>query len=481
MESMWAGGWSTLQHGGSVIVISTPCGLGNWYWSTWTGAKDKKNDFNPIEINWWDMDWTLKWINDVNKQPMELSPLKNMRECKTKEEYEKYGPYWSPWLESEYRGLQQKGEGHLFKQEILAEFMGSGNTIVSTTAINRVIKTVKSAPQPKSPTKQITYIHPISNEREALDFSNKEAEDGLIIWREPIKPEPPILKHGKLYRSPNQGHIYAIGADIATGQDKDFSVIQVMDVITREQVAEYMGHVPHQVFSKMLDYVGRWYNNALICIERTGIGQDLIEDMHELLYPNIWRKKTIGPEGLSFSKHGFATTESSKPVLIKALCMNLSEVEDEGYTMYSDRFLKQLSIFIRVRNRHGHDTGKIGAQRGRGNYDDLVMGAALAFIAAADSVDDDITALIPSRSQHLDGPVLENTTISRAEQQRSMIATNDPGLIMPFNSGAVISSVFNPQDALDNFTKQLSAGSRPGTQPIISQRKSIIYPRKKST
>ena len=52
MEDMWSGGWSTLQHGGSVIIVSTPRGVGNWYWKVWTGAVDKQNDFNPIIINW---------------------------------------------------------------------------------------------------------------------------------------------------------------------------------------------------------------------------------------------------------------------------------------------------------------------------------------------------------------------------------------------------------------------------------------------
>jgi len=52
MDAMWASGWPTLQHGGSVIVISTTNGVGGWYWSTMTAAEAGTNQFNPIVVNW---------------------------------------------------------------------------------------------------------------------------------------------------------------------------------------------------------------------------------------------------------------------------------------------------------------------------------------------------------------------------------------------------------------------------------------------
>src|SRR5262245_47530961 len=67
MDVMWAGGWPTLQHGGNVIVISTTNGVGNWYWSTITDAEAGVNQFNPVLINWWDMDWVIEYMDPLSR------------------------------------------------------------------------------------------------------------------------------------------------------------------------------------------------------------------------------------------------------------------------------------------------------------------------------------------------------------------------------------------------------------------------------
>ena len=92
-EEMWSGGYSTLSTGGSVIVISTPNGVGGWYWSTWVSALEGTNDFNPIEINWWDMDWALEYKDQVSKQMRRIAPIEGIKRCTTKEDIEKYGLY----------------------------------------------------------------------------------------------------------------------------------------------------------------------------------------------------------------------------------------------------------------------------------------------------------------------------------------------------------------------------------------------------
>lgn len=477
METMWAGGWSTLQHGGSVIVISTTNGIGNWYWATWTGAQDGSNDFNPIEINWWDMDWSLEFNDPVSGKPVRIAPTDGIKECKAKEEIDKYGPYWSPWLEREYRGLESKGESHLFRQEVLAEFVGSGGTILSPAALRNVERMVSEAGDPMVTRDLVPYTHPITGDQEYLDFNGAEATEGLWVWGQPVSGTPSIIRDGRVVRPGRPGHTYVIGVDVATGKNNDYSTINVIDVDTMEQVAEYMGRVQPNIFCKMVDYVGRWYNNALVCVERTGIGEDLIQDLLDLAYPNLWRRTVQTASGVKRDRfHGFATTGPSKAILNKTLIENISEEEGKGYSIKSIRLWKQFQIYIRQRSRQGRDTEKTGAQEGKGNHDDLVISMALALMIVPDTIDDDPQSLMPIRRQ-MNDPQLHRMesdpyAVIDPNKSRNIVSHNDPRILMPFTGMELESQAFSADAELNKFTNQLS--TRPRHVPVVKVRKKMI-------
>lgn len=486
MDDMWAGGWSTLQHGGNVIVISTPNGIGNWYWSTWTESIDGLNDFNPIRIHWYDMDWHLEYMDPIRRIKVRIAPTDGIRECKTKEELERYGDYWSPWLEGEYRGLQRKGESHKFKQEVLAEFIGSGGTILSATALKKIAKSIEPYAKSYSVINDpVEYINPSSGETEHLDLKGVEHNEGLWVWNEPVASVAPVKKGSRVIANGTPGYTYIIGVDVATGKNGDYSTIQVFCVDTMEQVAEYMGRVQPNIFCKIVDYVGRWYNNALTVVDRTGIGADLIEDLHELLYSNLWRKTKLLPSGQMQAGHyGLAITDASKPTLNKAIIEYFSEDDDKGYLIKSTRLWKQCQIYIRKRNSSGWDTGKTGAQDGRGNFDDLVCAAGLAFIGMSDLSDMDPKALLPMRSNRVGAPDL--SVVDRAKQQEAVVYStsgmrNDPHILLPYTPLTGISKEQTMDQELGNYTMQLTRTSKnkeeiKGSLPVIAVRRRPTLP-----
>jgi len=147
MNDMWAGGYPTLQHGGSVVVVSTSNGIGDWYWKTWTDAQDSNNEFNPIKIDWWEMDWVIEYDDDISHKPIRIAPADNTRKCTTKDEIAKYGEYWSPWLETQYRQLTEKGNDAKFRQEVLRDFLGSGNSVLSRDTLLMMRSQAKEAGQ----------------------------------------------------------------------------------------------------------------------------------------------------------------------------------------------------------------------------------------------------------------------------------------------------------------------------------------------
>jgi hypothetical protein len=375
MEDMWAGGWSTLQHGGNVIVISTAKGVGNWYWKTWTDAESRTNNFNPIVINWWDMDWRLEYTDELSGRTSCIAPTDGMRPCQGPIELEKYGPWWSPWLENEYKGLATKGDDSKFRQEVLAEFIGSGSNVLSRAALSVVSASVSLHPEYKI-IDRVDYVNPVSQDRDVLDF-----QGGLWVWNPPVVGDPEAENPED--RIPHQ---YVIGADPSSGEAHDYCALQVMDCYTKEQVAELRIKTLPKTFARMIDYIGRLYNQALVVCERNGIGQAVCQELNEdIVYPNLWRQRKKRTDlKLKWGHIGWPTTHQTKHILVKYLVDNIgvkneADETDIGFIIKSPRLYKEFLIFVHL------DGGKYGNEPGTGNTDDLVMATCMAFAGMIDA------------------------------------------------------------------------------------------------
>lgn len=371
MDEMWAGGYPTLQHGGSVIVVSTSNGVGDWYWKTWTDAKEHFNEFNPIEIDWWEMDWTIEYCDDISREKVKISPTIDIRKCETKEEKSKYGDWWSPWLEVQYRSLTEKGNDSKFRQEVLRDFLGSGNTVLSRETLLIMREQARTSSKTYKTVNHVDYVQPVINESYVIEFDNR-----LWIWQEPQKD-----------------HIYALGADISGGESNDWSAMEVFDVITGEQVAELQIKVKPKDFAVMIDYVGRWYNNAFVVPERTGMGITVCQDLEDLAYPNIFRKNMLPTAANKALVNkfqgpiGYNTTGVGKPIINKALIDNLGE---GGYKIKSSRLVMQAETYIHL--------GPIKTGTEKGMNDDLMIASGLAFVGINMAVCAEGNALIPYAS-----------------------------------------------------------------------------------
>ena len=69
-----------------------------------------------------------------------------------------------------------------------------------------------------------------------------------------------------IYRQPEQGHPYVIGADTA-GEGSDWFVADVIDNATGRLVAKYRTRTDEDLFARQLYCLGMYYNTALIGIE----------------------------------------------------------------------------------------------------------------------------------------------------------------------------------------------------------------------
>ena len=303
MSDHWKAMYPVVAAGGNVEIISTVNGLGNWYEETYHEALAGKNFFNIIDLDYWE-------------HPLYANPT---------------------WAEESRMNLGEKG----WRQEILRDFLGSGDTYISSTVISQYDRASKGT----SPVR--TAFSKWANEGDRTgDWEN----GALWIWREPM-----------------MGHEYIIGADCAEGVGKegDNSCFQVIDVANMEQVAEfYSNTVPPSTFAGILNQVGVYYNTATLVVENNAIGGAVLNSLsNDLGYEAVYYENKK-----SSSKLGIKMTPSNRPVLLESMQNRLMT---GAVRVNSPRLVNELKTFI-------YSPHKKRAEAIKGKHDDAIMALCLA-------------------------------------------------------------------------------------------------------
>jgi hypothetical protein len=215
-------------------------------------------------------------------------------------------------------------------QELLCDFLSSGETFL------------------KAPT-----MAWLSKEQRA-PMAQEGPEFGVWLWKQPEK-----------------GHKYLIGADVARGDANDSSTFVIVDMTTGEQVGEYRGKIYPDGMAEILNDYGRKYNNALVAVEANTYGSHTLIDLKKLGYPNIFYRTApshsvemfyAGPK----DKAGFDTQTASR---LEALVRFEDSIRCHVITPRSQRFYEEAQSFVWIDEK---------PQAKKGKHDDLVMAMAIA-------------------------------------------------------------------------------------------------------
>lgn len=429
-------------------------GVGGWYWSTYTDAQVGENDFVPLDIMWWDMDWVVEYDDPLSGKHVRLAPRDGIRKCTTQAEIDKYGPYWSPWLEIQYKGLQEKGETWKFQQEVLASFVGSGNNVIDKSVLT-FIETTVSDKFDKIITPQ-TYVHPASGEKSVVDFTPPAQGQGWYIWDPPFKGSTAKRQGSTIIEPGMEPYTYIAGLDLATGKGADFNALEILCLETQSQVAEFMIHCKPRELKYMVDYICRYYNNALLVIERNNGGDSFVDEMRlELGYPRLWRKKSITNNGnrssVSYGEYGFYTGPTGKPLINKLLINHIRNNKNDGFVIKSRRLHKQLQIYVRKKDQSGKDTDKTEAETGPGNHDDLVMALGLALVGLQDAGNIDPAGMMPFKLQ----PDIQRSEIPDLMHNDDLLTKAGPGFAFPVKVPQQQSLDVTAQEEIMQYAAQL--------------------------
>jgi hypothetical protein len=127
----------------------------------------------------------------------------------------------------------------------------------------------------------------------------------LALSNEPRAPSIPGLE---VYKLPEPGHHYVIGADPAEGNPtSDDSALAVLDAGTGEEVASLAGKLQPAVLAAHASALGGWYNQACILVERNNHGHAVLLWLRE--HCNL--RCLTGEDG----KDGWSSTVKGKVTL----------------------------------------------------------------------------------------------------------------------------------------------------------------------
>lgn len=308
MDKHWKAMYPMLSTGGSCTLVSTVNGVGGWYHGMYINGKDKNNNFHVIDLDYWEHP-------DYNDED---------------------------WVEDQRRQLGDKG----FRQEVLREFLGSGDTYFSQNVIIRLHEQTRiNFPSRKA------YPMWCNKAGSIAQLENEEHNKGALwIWKEP-----------------EEGQEYLICVDAGEGQQEknDNSVFHILNQATLEQVAEfYSNMIPVHHFAQVINEIAIYYNSALVVIEvNQGPGSAVVSYLqHTMMYDNLYcdnTKKGSKP-GI---KPGIKLNGTNRQMYLQALQNRLT---DNSVRINSARFVAEMHTFE-------YNPVSRKAEASRGQHDDAIM------------------------------------------------------------------------------------------------------------
>jgi len=307
-EEFYSSTYPTISAGltTKLIIVSTPNGM-NHFHKLWVDANRQeghklKNRFIPVEVSWRDVP---------------ITPGGPKRD--------------DVWAEEQIANTSPEQ----FEQEYGCSFLGSSNTLISSTKLNI------------------------------------------------LAPEEPISENAeghRVYETPQQDKIYFLQADVSRGQGSDYSAFTVIEGSSApyKVVCSYRNNTISPFnFPTIIQNVAKAYNNAYVLIETNDLGGQVSNILHsDLEYENVLMTKIMGRKGqvlsqgfggIGTNEMGIRTTAQTKKIgcaILKRL------VEENKILLNDDRIITELMSFVSKSNTYKAEDGQ---------NDDLVM--TLVFFA----------------------------------------------------------------------------------------------------
>lgn len=337
-----------------IAMESTANGAGNFFHREWLRAVDGKSDKTPFFVPWHEIGLYTEPVDD----PAAFAATLNGYERQLRDTH-------GCSLEA-IKWYRNKSREYTDRRSMMAEFPTTPEEAFSATDTN-----VFSA----SDVAILRRGCVITPSRGEVDGSPAGIPSDLSAPRLRQSPQGNAL----IWTPPRPHACYIASLDIGgRSRQSDFSVITVLDRHTDtpaehrpEVVAQWRGHIDHDLLAWRAAALAAWYNTALLVIESNsweasseGRGQYILETLADR-YPNMYyRRSDSASRGYL---PGFHTNIRTKASLIAHM---ISLVRDNAYI---ERDTAACDELLQYESR---PDGSYGARRGC--HDDMLMSRAIA-------------------------------------------------------------------------------------------------------
>lgn len=331
---------ASLITGGKMIMISTPNGLDELYYKTYSGAISGDNAFHVTEMRWYEdprYNKDLEWIKYNEKSEIVDTVKESIFSF---EHFEKmidggYKPRSSWYLEM-CSSLQY--DKVAIARELDVKFEGSGGNVIDFEILEYFL--------------QKTVEEPIRKE-----WDDKK----MWIWEDPI-----------------EGDEYVMGVDVSTGSGKDASSVKIINVTKNIEAAEYRGHIKPENLADLVFYYGNLYNAYTVIDTTGGYADNTVLKLEEKEYKLLHYTDSSNSNVLKKNKDIDIYTDGNKvagikistgPLRIGIIKKYISYVESKQFIIKSARHINELKTYIwSADGRPDHM---------RGFNDDIIMATAI--------------------------------------------------------------------------------------------------------
>lgn len=335
-EEIVAGLLETVPQSGNIFLETTANGVGNYFYEEYSRAQSNESEFKVHFFPWF---YSSEYRTSLPTNTPVLE--KTEHEVKLAEKFN---------LDDEQL-LWYRMKGVRLKELLVQEhpsspeeaFIATGAGYFNNEALVKLAMSCAKAEKVPVPVRYDQLRRVSQEDLIEEQITNKLAKnEELHVWKKPVP-----------------GKRYAIFADPAEGLretgEHDFCSADVLDYDTWEQCASLHGRWEPYDFAILLAQLGRWYNFALLGVERNNHGHSVLNTLinvegyerqtNSLFGGLYYHEEYDGSTKRRSAKPGYPTNAKTKVELLNVL----DEAVSEGtVTVYNRDTVKELRMFSKL-------------------------------------------------------------------------------------------------------------------------------------
>lgn len=353
-----------------VALESTAKGTGNFFHTTWLGATRGENAYTPVFVAWWEIDMYTKSFTSFDEMKMFVESMNS---------YELYMFSLGATLEglNWYREKRRSFENDWDMQEAFP-----------STADEAFVTSGRKAHHPL----HIKQMEVFTRKPAYIGEMFADALQGPEAINASLRFEPLAKGDFWVWKLPDvttrYNNRYVVSLDIGgSSPNADWSIIRVLDRLPMmnggvpEFIATYRFHMDQDLTAWRAVQVAKYYDNALLVVERNSLRQIQTEgnftvtvlDIISHVYPHLYYRDDPDKtrEGIA-PRYGFFTDRHNKELIVTAMNRGL---RDMGFIERDIRMLEECGWYELKQN------GSYGAIDGQ--HDDIYMSSAIALYVSS--------------------------------------------------------------------------------------------------